>query len=177
MIGRGACEFGVDGGDPHHAGEESDQLEAARGDIAGARRHVRIVLEQHRIMLAQHAGARAGRRDDIIIALKRLDDLPRDRLGVIPRAGIIGGLPAANLRLRHFDDASRPFKQLHRRETHGWPENIHQASDEKADAKRPWLRCSWARHTRIPKAGKSGLRCTALRIAWALISAALNVFR
>ena len=139
MIGDGAVEFGVDRGDLQHIGQEADQLEAARRQLLRARPHLWIILEQHRIMLAQHARAGAGRRNDIVEALERLDHLARDRLGVGAVAGIIGGLAAADLRLRHLDLAARAFEQLDRREADGGAEKIHKAGDEKADAKGPGL--------------------------------------
>ena len=102
---------------------------------------VRLVGEQLGIMLADHAGAGAGRRDDIVEAVEGRDDLPRDRLGIRPVAGIIGGLAAAGLRARHLDRAAGVFEQLHRGKAHGRAEEVDEAGDEQTYADRFFRHC------------------------------------
>ncbi len=74
-----------------------------------------------------------GRRDDIVEALEGLDHLAGDGDGVLPVAGIIGGLSAAGLRTRHLDAGSSRFDELDRGKGDARPEQIDQAGDEQAD--------------------------------------------
>src|SRR5438270_5889072 len=82
-----------------------------------------------------HAGAGAGRRDDIVVAGESGDDLARDRLRVRLDAGIVSGLTAASLR-RHLDRAAGLFQQFDGGEADARPEQIDKAGHQERDARR-----------------------------------------
>ena len=82
MIGDGSVEARLDPLTPQHIDEEADQLVAFVGEALGLRRQVRLVGEQLGIVLGEHAGAGAARRDDIVAIGEGVDRLARDRLGV-----------------------------------------------------------------------------------------------
>ncbi len=108
-------------------------------------RHLRLVGEQLRIMLADHAGAGAGRGDDIVEAVEGGDDLAGDRLGIRPVAGIVGRLAAAGLRSRHLDGAAGVLEQLDGGEADGRAEEVDEAGDEEAYADRFFRHCKHIR--------------------------------
>ena len=98
--------------------------------------HRRIVVEQLRQMQAQHPGAGAGRRHDIVVARK----LPRSGRGRWPRwrarsPELNAGWPQQVCRARHLDPAAGLLQQLDRRESHRGPEQVDQAGDEQGDAR------------------------------------------
>ena len=121
--------------DPAHVGQEAHQLVGLCSEPLRARLPVRLVGEKRRIMLLDHAGAGAGGRDHIVVAFEGGDHAFRDRRGVTLVAGIVGGLAAAGLRLRHFHAASRVLQQLQRREADRGAEKVDETGHEEAD---PW---------------------------------------
>ena len=68
--------------------------------------------------------------------LERVDHLPGDRLRGHPVAGIVGGLPAADLQWRHFHGTAGVLKELDGGKADTRPEKINQAGDEKGDTAR-----------------------------------------
>ncbi|KGD58099.1 hypothetical protein DP49_5025 [Burkholderia pseudomallei] len=119
-----------------HVDEKARQLVRARGKPLGARPPGGIVREQIRVVVAQRADARAGRRDDIVVALERFDRAARDAARVVEIAAVQRGLAAAGLRARRVDGATGRLEQLHGRERGARPEQIREARDEQADARR-----------------------------------------
>jgi hypothetical protein len=119
-----------------HIDEERDELVGARGEFPRLREAGRLVGEQFRVMQLDHAGAGAGRRDDVIIAGEGSDGLAPDRSGVGPVARIVGGLAAAGLGMRHLDRAARLFQKLHGGKADARPEQIDQAGHQQRDARR-----------------------------------------
>ena len=72
MIGDDALKAGIHVAHLHHVGQERHQLMTLRGERPGAGGVSAVAVEQRRIVDPQHAGARAGRGDDVIEALERL---------------------------------------------------------------------------------------------------------
>ena len=68
VIGDGAVVARGDLGDAEHVDEEAHQLVAFGGEGVGLDRHVGLVGEQFGIVLGEHAGAGAARRDDVVAA-------------------------------------------------------------------------------------------------------------
>ena len=85
--------------------------------------------------MLQHAGAGAGRRDDVVKLLKRRDHLFGNLPRILSVAGIIGGLAAAGLRARHMHLASGILQQLDGGKADAGAEQIDKAGDEQADAR------------------------------------------
>lgn len=119
-----------------HISEERDQLIAALGKLPNLSQEVRLIRKQFRIVRAHHAGARSGRRHDIIESGEGLYHLPRNDFGVGFVAGVVGRLTATRLRGGHLDQAAGVFQQLHGRKADGWTIEIDETGDEEADAKR-----------------------------------------
>jgi hypothetical protein len=130
VVGRAALETGPDGPDAPYVHQEGDQLVGPAGQVGGGRAPRRIVLEQGRIVLLDHRGAGARRRDDMVVAGEGVDHPSRNRLGVGPVTRIVGRLPAAGLQGRDFDRAAGLLEQLDGREAHAGAEEIDQAGHE-----------------------------------------------
>jgi hypothetical protein len=88
-------------------------------------------------MNADHTRARARWGYDIIEIGKSVDHLPSNRLGAAPSAGVVAGLAAAGLRLRHLDVTPRLFEEFDRGKPDGGTEQIDQTGDEKPDPHAP----------------------------------------
>ena len=67
-------------------------------------------------MNADHPGAGTRRGNDMVVALKCVEYLQRDRLRVDAGARIVCRLAAAGLRTRHLDSATRRLEQFDRGE-------------------------------------------------------------
>ena len=136
MVGDGAVVAGGNLIDAEHVDQEGHQLVTAAGQVLGPDLHGRIVVEQPRIVMAQHPPTGAGGRHHGIVAFEGLDDLDRDR----PRRGavsaVVGGLAAADLKGRHFDRTSGLLEELDRGKADRRPEQVDEAGDEKRDAAR-----------------------------------------
>ena len=122
VVGDAGREARVDRRDAANVDEEADQLERARRKVARRGAVGRSFIEQQGIVLLQHAGAGAGRHDDIVEAGEGIEQAARNRPRPGTVAGIIGRLAAAGLTFRHLADAARAFKQLACRKSHGWAE-------------------------------------------------------
>ena len=81
-------------------------------------------------MQPEHRRAAAGRRDDVIEAVERLDHIARDAGRDIARPRIVCRLAATGLATRHHHPATSPFQQGHGGEADARPEEIDQAGDE-----------------------------------------------
>ena len=134
VVGGARRQARLDRLDAAHVGEEADQLEGARGQVAGRGAVGRRFVEQRRIVLLQHAGAGAGRRHDVVVAGEGGDRLARDqdRIGAV--ALIVGRLAAAGL-ARHLDPAAGALQELDRGKADRGPEQIDQAGDEQGDVR------------------------------------------
>jgi hypothetical protein len=71
----------------------------------------RLILEQVRIVVMDHAGAGTGRRHDVVAMLERANEIPRHFAGFILVAAVEGRLAAAGLHLRKIDLAPVSVKQ------------------------------------------------------------------
>lgn len=87
-------------------------------------------------MNPQHAGARAAWRDDIVEPIEQIDDLLCDGDRRLTVARVVGGLAAASLGPRRFDDATGIFQQLGGGQTDGGSEEIDETGNEQPDADR-----------------------------------------
>ncbi len=135
VIGDRAVIVGDHAHHAHDVDQERDQLVGPFRQMLGAGMHRRLVLEEARIVFADHPGAGARGRDQIVEALEQRDGAARDVLRVGAVAAVIGGLAAAGLRHRHLDRAAGALQQGHRGEADGGTEQIDQAGDEQADAR------------------------------------------
>ncbi len=117
--------------------DEGDELVDARGERLGLGAPGRVVGQERRVVLPEHAGARARRRHHVVEGLEGGDHLARDapRRGAVAR--VVGGLAAAGLPARHLDPAARILEQLDRGEADRRAEQIDQAGDEESDAGLP----------------------------------------
>jgi hypothetical protein len=88
-------------------------------------------------MQLEHPDAGAGRRDEIIEAFERVDDIFRNFARGAGIAGVVGWLAAAGLTLRRFDRAAGALQQGQRSEGGARPEQIDKAGDEQPDV---WFR-------------------------------------
>ena len=68
--------------------------------------------------------------------MKVRDHVAGDLGRIVAVARIEGRLAAAGLVFRNLDDAARLFQEFHRGKADGGPEQVDQAGDEKADARR-----------------------------------------
>jgi hypothetical protein len=94
------------------------------------------VFEERGVVDAQHGGAGARRRDDVIQTGEGTHRLQGEVAGGIPIAGIVGGLTAAGLPFGHNDGATRRFEQMCRCEANRRAEQVYEAGDEEPDARR-----------------------------------------
>jgi hypothetical protein len=135
VVGGGGREAGIDLAHPHDVDQEAHELVAAPGELGGLLPQRRLVVEQLREMQAHHAGAGAGRGDDVIVAPESFDQVPGQRLGRGAVARVERRLPAAGLLRRHLDRAARRLQQPHRGKADGRPEQVDEAGDEEGDAR------------------------------------------
>ena len=112
-----------------HIDEKRHQLVGAGRQFLRLCEDRRLIREHLGVMDFDHAGAGAGRRDDIVVAGESGDDLARDRLRVRLVAGIVSGLTAAGLR-RHLDRAAGLFQQFDGGEADARPEQIDKAGHQ-----------------------------------------------
>ena len=117
---------------PQHVDQEARELIGLGGQHIGLGAPVRIVREQLRIMRLDHAGAGAGRRDHVVVAVEGVDHLHRQIARGAAVAGIVGRLAAAGLD-GHLDDAAGILQELHGRKADGGAHQVDEAGDEQAD--------------------------------------------
>lgn len=98
-----------------------------------------------RIVLFEHAKARARRSDHIIVGLELLDDLFSDALGLELSATVVGRLTTAGLQRRHIDLTAGALQQLDCGKTYVRPKQIDQTSCEQAHARLGGVSAHWAR--------------------------------
>src|SRR5262245_47298643 len=100
MISDASSKIGVDRLHVQNFDKEAREFVTLCREISGARSIVRIVGQELWIVHAEHSGARAGRRHDIVKSLEDIDDLTCDGGGVSPVPRIEGGLTATGLSQR-----------------------------------------------------------------------------
>jgi len=144
VVGDGAGEDRRDPLDLQDVDQERHQLVGALCQVLGALRGLRLVGEQRRVVLVDHAGAGSRRRHHVVEAREGVDHPARHRPGVGQVPGVEGRLPAAGLRRRHLDGAAGILQQLDRGEADGRAVEVDQAGDEQADAR------TGTRHGRAP---------------------------
>ena len=133
MIGARRAKRAADFLDAEHIGQKTDQLEGLGGEAPSALAEPRIVGEQFGVMLDHHAGAGAGRRDDIIERLERRHHLQREGAGARLVAGVKGRLAATGLR-RNLDMAPAVLQQFDGGEADRRAEQIDQTGGEQRGA-------------------------------------------
>ena len=91
-----------------------------------------VVREKLAILLAHHRAARSAGRDDVVIRriLKDLDEALAQLFGLVVKAIVEKGLPAASLRLRKMNGAAEAFEDFRHRNADAGIELIGQAGDE-----------------------------------------------
>ena len=136
VIGDGTGASGIDLVHPAYVGEEGDEFVAAFGQFARPVVPGGVGCQQRRVVFAQHAGAGAGRCDDVIKGLERRNHLPGDGAGIGPVAAVVGGLAAAGLCLGHGDRAAGLFQQFDRGKADAGTKQIHEAGDEQSNLHR-----------------------------------------
>ena len=71
-----------------------------------------VIVEWMRQVVAEHAGAGAGKDHNVVISVERRDNLLPDRLRRASVTAVKCWLPAARLRARDLYHASRTLQQL-----------------------------------------------------------------
>ena len=108
-------------GEAADVGEEADQLVGFGRQGVGAGAQVGVIVERVRQVVLQHAAARAGGHDDVVVADGGLDDVA----GQVARGGavaaaVVGRLAAAGLRPGAFDLAAGFLKQADGEQRRRW---------------------------------------------------------
>jgi len=138
VVGDAVWERRADVVDAELVGDELGELEHAPRDRAqrGRAGAGRLLLSQQRVLLADHRGARARRRDDRVVggAVEHLQEALHQRQSLAPVARVRVQLPAARLFERERDLVPEPLQQRHGRATRLREERVVHARDEQGDA-------------------------------------------
>ena len=121
-------------GDAQPVHQELAELPGDGGDALRLVVELALVRrEQHRVLVPQHGGARAGRADDDLGVFESFEEVLRDRARFIAIAGVEGGLAAASLRRREVDADADVLEDFDHGHTRARVDHVHDAGDEKGD--------------------------------------------
>jgi hypothetical protein len=119
-------------GDTELGDEEIREFPDAGGKGRGGG-GVRGVREEFTVKDLEHRAAGTGRDDDGFGVLEGLQDLEGDGAGLVPIAGVEGGLAAAGEIFRIFDAMAEAFKDLDDADADARKGEVHEAGDEHGD--------------------------------------------
>ncbi len=133
VVGHPVREGRADVGHAEHVDEQLGQLVGARRDRGHPAAQRLVVLGQPRVGVADHGHARAGRGDDRVVPLERVDEPAhhRQRLGAVAAVGV--HLAAAGLLQRELDAVAEAFQHLHDGPAGVGEHQVVDAGDEQRD--------------------------------------------
>ena len=97
MIGDEACGHATNVGDAEDVDDEVAELVGLFANGGGTLEHVWVVGEEFGVVDLDHRRARTGGCDDVVVGLKRLDEVACDISGFLTVAAVEADLPAAGL--------------------------------------------------------------------------------
>ena len=173
VVGDAVGVVGPDVLHPQHVGQELRQLEGPGGHVLRAARQagVPVAPGHHRVLVADGAGARAGRHDDRLVAAEHLG-VPADQRQRVPQVpGVHVHLPAARLGLGELHLVAEPLQQPHRRLPHVGEQGVREAGHEQV---RPACPDPVASVTAPPPSAAGAVAARAVVAAGALAGGALR---
>ena len=117
VVGHGVRERGAHVGHPEHVDEELGQLEHPGRDVRDRGREPAITGPpgDDPVLVPRRSGARARRRDDVVVALEGRHEVADHGHGLVEVAGVHHRLRAARLRRRELHVDAEPAQQRHDR--------------------------------------------------------------